>query len=385
MPEPFKNLLNPALVRDAGAHLQRVWPAFDRLRFEKLALKGLAGLEMKARAMQIADALEATLPDDFAQAATIIEATLAPAPPAGDDSFSARSGEHGLAGWIGWPLGEFVARRGVVDEAAARRAFVALHALTQRFTGEFAIRRLILAHPQLAFATLQRWTTDPSPHVRRLASEGSRPRLPWGLQLKPLVADPAPTAAILRALLDDDSEYVRRSVANHLNDIARDHPAVFADWLERHLPEAPAPRRALLKHASRTALKKCDARVLAAWGLGTPFRGDAMFEIAPKRVAVGGQIALTLTLRSRAKSPQRLAVDYVVHHIRANGGTSAKVFKGWVLELAPGEARALAKKHSLKPVTTRVLHPGIHRVEIQANGVVIAEAAFDLKKGDVSR
>jgi 3-methyladenine DNA glycosylase AlkC len=385
MPEPFKNLLNPALVRDAGAHLQRVWPAFDRPRFEKLALKGLAGLEMKARAMQIADALEATLPADFADAAAIIEATLAPAPPPGDDSFGVRSGDHGLAGWIGWPLGEFIARRGVASEIDAQRALAALHALTQRFTGEFAIRTLILAHPQLAFATLQRWTTDPSPHVRRLASEGSRPRLPWGLQLKPLIVDPAPTAAILRALLDDDSAYVRRSVANHLNDIARDHPGVFADWLDEHLPAAPPERRALLKHASRTLLKKGDSRVLQAWGLGAPLRGDATFAIAPKKATIGGQVMLELTLHSRTKATQRLAIDYLVHHVRANGGTSAKVFKGWVLELGAGETRTLAKQHSLKPVTTRVLYPGRHRVQVQANGVVIAEASFVLEKGDVLR
>jgi 3-methyladenine DNA glycosylase AlkC len=378
MPEPFKNLINADLVRTAGAHLLRVWPAFDRARFEKIALKGLTDLEMKARAMQIADALEATLPDDFAQAAAIVEATLAPAPAVDDDSLGLRSGDEGLAGWIGWPLGEFIARRGVADATSAARAFAALHALTQRFTGEFAIRTLILAHPELAFATLQQWTRDPSAHVRRLASEGSRPRLPWGLQLKPLVADPAPTAPLLRALQDDPSAYVRRSVANHLNDIARDHPARFADWLAEHLPDASPERRTLLKHASRVLLKKGDPRVLAAWGLGAPFRGEATFVIAPRRVAIGGHVELELTLQSRGKANQTLAIDYVVHHVGARGKTSAKVFKGWTLDLAPGAATTLRKRHSLKPVTTRVLRPGVHRVQVQANGAVVAEASFRL-------
>jgi 3-methyladenine DNA glycosylase AlkC len=378
MPEPFKNLINAELVRTAGAHLLRVWPAFDRARFEKIALKGLGDLEMKARAMQIADALEATLPDDFAHAADIVEAALAPAPDHDDETLGFRSSERGLTGWIGWPLGEFIARRGVADAASATRAFAALHALTQRFTGEFAIRTLILAHPELAFATLAQWSRDPSAHVRRLASEGSRPRLPWGLQLKPLIADPTPTAPLLRALMDDPSAYVRRSVANHLNDIARDHPARFADWLAEHLPGASPERRTLLKHASRVLLKKGDARVLAAWGLGAPFRGEATFVIAPKRVAIGGHVELQLVLQPRGKAKQTLAIDYVVHHVGAGGKTSAKVFKGWALDLAPGAATTLRKRHSLKPVTTRVLRPGVHRVQVQANGVVVAESSFRL-------
>ena len=131
----------------------------------------------------------------------------------------------------------------------------------------------IVAHPERVYATLQRWTTDPSAHVRRLVSEGSRPRLPWGLQLKSLIADPSPTLPLLRALQDDDSEYVRRSVANHLNDIAKDHPDLVVQWLAEHLPGAPAARRRLLKHASRTLIKQGHPQAMKAWGLGQALRG----------------------------------------------------------------------------------------------------------------
>src|SRR3989440_255744 len=227
MPEPFKNLLNESVVRAIGARLAAASPGFERKRFEELATEGLEALEMKARAMRIADALEATLPHDFTQAADMIDATI----------------DGGLEGWALWPVGEFVARRGL---AAPERALRVLHGLTQRFTAEWAIRPFILAHPALTFETLARWTADPSPEVRRLVSEGSRPRLPWGLQLKSLIADPSPTLPLLEALLDDESEIVRRSVANHLNDIAKDHPHVVAEWVERHLPGATPARRALL-------------------------------------------------------------------------------------------------------------------------------------------
>jgi 3-methyladenine DNA glycosylase AlkC len=375
MPEPFKNLINPALVRACGEHLQRRWRDFDRRGFERIALKDLDALEMKARAMQIADALEATLPADFDRAAGLIESALAPA--ADGDDLDFRTSEAGLAGWIGWPLGEFLARRG---QAEPERGLRALHALTQRFTGEFAIRPYLVNHFALTLDTLSGWTGDRSAHVRRLVSEGSRPRLPWGLQIKALIADPSPTLPLLHALQDDGSEYVRRSVANHLNDIAKDHPGVVAHWLETHLPEATPERRALLKHASRTLVKKGDARVLKAWGLGGRYRGEATLAITPRRVAVGGAVALELTLMSTSAKPQALAIDYVVHHVKANGETSPKVFKGWQLTLAPHETRVLAKKHSLKPITTRVYYPGEHRVDVQVNGKAVASAAFVLRK-----
>jgi 3-methyladenine DNA glycosylase AlkC len=372
MAEPFKNLLGPDLVRASATALTRAWPAFDRKHFERVALKGLEALEMKARAMQIADALEAALPLDFDAACAVIEAALAP--PIDVDGVSSQRdiATHGLAGWIVWPLGEFVARRGT---GQPERALRALHALTQRLTAEWAIRPLIVAHPRLVFETLLVWTRDPSAHVRRLASEGSRPRLPWGLQLKSLIADPSPTLPLLMALHDDPSEYVRRSVANHLNDIAKDHPQLVVDWVQRHLPGASAERRALLSHASRTLIKQGHAGMLAQWGAGAAFEGRCTLDAAPKAVRVGDSVTLALTLRSTSTAAQALLIDYAVHHVKANGGTSAKVFKGWKLTLAAGESRTLTRQHSFKLVTTRRYHAGRHAIEVSINGSAMARAA----------
>jgi 3-methyladenine DNA glycosylase AlkC len=360
MPEPFKNLLDTRMVRDLGARLAAAEPAFPRARFDALALDGLAGLEMKARAMRIADALEATLPGDFDAAAAIVEAAIA----------------AGLEGWALWPVGEFVARRGL---ATPERGLRVLHALTQRFTAEWAIRPFIVAHPRRVFATLQDWTRDPSAAVRRLVSEGSRPRLPWGLRLKSLIDDPSPTLPLLEALLDDESDSVRKSVANHLNDIAKDHPALVAEWVERHLPGAGRERRALLRHACRTLIKRGDARVLAAWGQGAPLRGEAALRITPRRLALGDSLTLEVTLQPRGRTAQSLVIDYAVHHVKASGGTSPKVFKGWSLELAPGPARLLRKSHPVRPITTRRYFSGTHRVELLVNGRVAAQAAFELR------
>jgi 3-methyladenine DNA glycosylase AlkC len=384
MGEPFKNLLNAALVRDAGAALSQHVPGFDRRRFERIALKGLDALEMKARAMQIADALEATLPADFDAACSAIEGALGPPIAIAIDGLAAgpTDADAGLSGWIVWPLGEFVARRGL---DAPERALQALHALTQRLTAEFAIRPLIVRHPRLVLDTLLRWTRDPSAHVRRLCSEGSRPRLPWGLRLQSLVADPSPTLPILAALQDDPSAYVRRSVANHLNDIAKDHPALVVDWVQRHRAEAPPERRALLAHASRTLIKQGHAPMLALWDAGAAFVGQAVLKVAPRRIALGESVQLALSLRSASSRPQALLIDYAVHHVKADGSTRPKVFKGWKLTLAAGESRALLRRHSFKAVTTRAYHPGLHAIEVSINGRVAASASVNLARETAPR
>lgn len=376
--EPFKNLIDAARVWHAAAELQRhAGAGFDGKRFTALATDGLDALELKARALHVCTALEATLPSDFDAAAALIEAALAPPQPEpAPGPLNDAPPTPGLQGWILWPVGEYVARRGL---QRPERALQTLHALTQRFTAEWAIRPIIVSHPELTFATLRRWCGDPSAHVRRLVSEGSRPRLPWGLQLKTLVKDPAPTLPLLRALQDDTSAYVRRSVANHLNDIAKDHPALIAAWLAEHLPGAGPERRALLRHASRTLINRGDAPVLRAWGIGAPLRGSATLRVSPARVTLGGAVQLTLVLKSASARKQKLAIDYAVHHVRADGSTAPKVFKGWVVELAPHAELTLAKRHPVRPITTRRYHAGRHVVVARINGAAAAEAAFTLQ------
>ncbi len=378
MAEPFKEFLNAPLVRHAARHLQSLDARFSASRFERAVVPQLSALELKARALCIADALAEHLPADFGDATDLLTRALASAPANADavmgDAAQAASRE-GLSGWILWPVGEYVARRGVEEP---ERALTFLHAMTQRFTAEFAIRPLIVAHEALVLEHLKRWMHDPSAHVRRLVSEGTRPRLPWGLQLKRFIADPSPCVPLLEHLVKDSSEYVRRSVANHLNDIAKDHPDRVVAFVTRHLPNAPEERRALLRHASRTLIKQGHAAALDAWGHGTPFRGQAELSLSPRRIALGQAVMLEAQLTSTARTPQELVVDYVVHHVKANGETSPKVFKGWRLTLAPGETRVLTRKHNVKPITTRRYYAGRHEIALQINGKDVARDAFTL-------
>jgi 3-methyladenine DNA glycosylase AlkC len=372
MAEPFKERIDAGLVRALGRHLQRVAPEFPRRRFAARAVAGLEPLELKARVAYVADALAVCLPADFAAAADMLEASLAEA--RDDDDLKALvTGDGGLAGWPVWPMTDFVARYGL---AHPRRSLRALHALTQRHTAEYAIRPFLIEHRELTMTTLLSWLDDPSPHVRRLVGEGTRPRLPWGVQLRHLVEDPRPCLPLLERLQDDPSGYVRRSVANHLNDISKDHPDLVVRWLRDHLPGAPKARQATLRHAARTLIKQGDKRALRAFGLGRSLRGEASLQLAPRRARVGGAVTLSVTLTSAARQEQDLVVDYVVHHVKQDGATRAKTWKGWKLRLAAGERRALRKTHGLRPVTTRRDHPGRHRVELLVNGDVVAASSF---------
>ena len=188
--------------------------------------------------------------------------------------------------------------------------------------------------------------------------------------------DLAPT---LRALQDDPSPCVRRSVANHLNDIAKDHPGLVADWLDQHLPGASAERTALLRHASRGLVKQGHLQVLQAFGQGAAFCGQARLQAAPAVVQLGGAVTLTLQLRSTAAHAQTLAIDYAVHHVKADGSRSAKVFKGWQRTLPAHGELTLVKRHALKPITTRRYNAGEHLLSVQLNGRTLAQTAFELQ------
>jgi hypothetical protein len=172
---------------------------------------------------------------------------------------------------------------------------------------------------------------------------------------------------------------VRRSVANHLNDIAKDHPVLVAEWVERQLPGASAQRTTLLRHACRTLIKRGDPRVLSAWGQGSPLHGTAALRVAPAIVQLPGALAIEVTLRPKGRESQSLVIDYAVHHVKANGNASPKVFKGWTLELPPGNDRVLRKQHAIKPITTRRYFAGAHAVELLVNGRSVARASFELK------
>ncbi len=199
------------------------------------------------------------------------------------------------------------------------------------------------------------------------------------MRLPALIRDPAPLLPLLERLRDDPEDYVRRSVANSLNDIAKDHPALVTDLARRWMQDAPAPRRALIAHALRSLIRKGDAAALAVPGRGQPEVTVSPLELASRRVAMGGALEFEATITSTGRAAQELTVDYVLHPLKANGAQRPKIFNGRVLRLGAGEARLFRRAHRFREVTTRVHYPGEHAVSLRINGVDTEPVSFVLE------
>lgn len=367
----LRDFYDASVIVDIARDLKRAYPAFTVGAFTKECLDGLAPLSLTGRAAHIAAAMRRHLPADFDQVADILERSL------GSHHDSTES--FGMAPFKYLPHTMLVASDGLGHFEASMRL---QYEITQRFTAEFSIRAFLNGHPEATYARLVEWSADPNPHVRRLVSEGSRPRLPWAPRLRHFQKDPEPVLALLERLKDDPELYVRRSVANNLNDIAKDHPEVVVDTCRRWLtegrtsarPAARAEARALrrqwiVKHALRSLVKAGHSGALELMGAGAKpkIRLDDV-RIAPKRVRKGGRVECTLSLVSTARAPQDLLIDYVVHYVKADGRTSPKVFKLKRLTLGPGEASPIRLTVKLADLTTRKHYPGKHTIGLLVNG-----------------
>lgn len=279
-------------------------------------------------------------------------------------------------GYLQWPIGQYIADHGLEHYDASMNAMIEL---TQRFSSEFAVRPFVELHPDRTFGRLLELTGHPNLHVRRWCSEGTRPRLPWGKKLRDLVADPSPIWPIVEALKDDPELYVRRSVANNLNDIAKDHPKLVVKRCRQWSRKSNPARDALIAHALRTLIKDGDPDALAVVGYGPASKVTATLSASPRRIDLGDKVELTAKITSGARKTQKLLVDFAVHYVRKKGETSAKVFKWTKRELAAGETIELSKALAMKATTIRALYPGKHLVELQINGTRVAQTSFTLR------
>lgn len=361
----FKDYFDRAAARSLAQQVGATYPRFDGAAFIRRATRGLGSLEFAGRVQRFSDALAAGLPAP-PRALEILTRSLPEALP---------DAESVTDGWLQWPVGQFIADHGLEFFDASMEAMIEL---TQRFSSEFAVRPFVERYPGPTFARLLALTQHPSQHVRRWCSEGVRPRLPWGKQLRALVADPSPIWPIVEALQDDPEPYVRRSVANNLNDIAKDHPELVIRRCRSWKRSSNAQRDAMIAHALRTLIKAGDPQALAVVGFGPPKGITATLRIRPTKVAIGGAVELVAQVRSGARAPQSLLLDFVVHYVRKRGSTSPKVFKWTNCEIAAGETKTLTKRLAMRPTTTRSLHPGAHRIELQLNGHRVAEATLRL-------
>ncbi|MEQ1564717.1 MAG: DNA alkylation repair protein [Myxococcota bacterium] len=360
----LKTFYSERVVRELASDLARC--GIDTAGFVEDCLDGLDALELTDRARHIGRAMRARLPAAPAEALDRLVQTLGPPHPT-DELLGA-----GMEPFRYLPHVQLIAELGPAAPEAGLRA---CYEVTKRFTAEFCLRAILDAAPELTWAAIDRWVVDPDPHVRRLVSEGLRPRLPWAPRLRSLVADPTPAIARLDQLVDDPAELVRRSVANHLGDIAKDHPdravAVATGWLA-----ADPARRRWVEYGLRHLVKTGHPGALAALGFAAPaVRVEAL--VVPLRVTLGDTLVYSLTLASTGHEAQTLVVEAAVTFPKARG-TSTKAFRAWKGELVAGEQRPVSGRVNLRPLSTRTQFPGTHTLAVVVNGVPLAQATFEV-------
>ena len=367
MADALKTFFSPALVRRLGADLARVHPDFPVRLFVRNASSGLEALELLDRALHIATALAAHLPQSYPQAVQVLLRSLGPEH-ATDELIGA-----GMAPFFYLPHTLFVAEHGLDHFDVSMQA---QYELTKRFSAESSIRSYIDRDPERVFSVFQKWAGDPNAHVRRLVSEGTRLRLPWARRVPWLDANPERVVGLLERLKDDPAPMVRRSVANNLNDLGKVHPDLLARTAAAWLDNDTAERRRLVEHALRSAVKRGDPRVLQLLGYGKrPAVSLTAVMFTPKRVQVGGQVTMRFRLRSTSRVSQELLIDAAVHFVKARG-TAPKVFKVARVTLDPRSHLDFTATFSLAVHTTRVPRPGRHAVDVIVNGNVVRVGAF---------
>ncbi|RLK57951.1 DNA alkylation repair protein [Actinokineospora cianjurensis] len=353
-----------------GTKVRAVRPDFDVDGYAREVAARIPGKELKDRVLVLAEGLRDRLPADYPAAVEVLAAILGAELAEGEGMFN--------ESWFLMPVARFVEEYGHEHPEVSLRA---LEEITRRHTAEYAVRPYIDKHYDLAMATLADWALSPSHNVRRAASEGCRSRLPWAKTLTRFVKDPRPVLAILEPLRSDSSEYVRKSVANNLNDITKDDRELALATAARWLAESQTPETAwIVKHGLRTLVKKGDQdalRLLGATG-GEHIEIPAV-RIAPTAIRLGEAVTIRVDLVNGDSTPHSVTVDYVVHHVRLGGKAIPKVFKLATVDLGAGERKTLEKVHKVREIQTRRYYPGDHLVDIQVNGTVLASDRFELR------
>ncbi len=369
MAAQLKHFFDRARVEAIAAQLGAAWPGFPRATFVREAVVGLTRLELLDRGRHIAAAMARALPADYPRALDVVLRSLGPPLVASEG--------NGMAPFHYLPHVIYIGAHGL---GHVELSLAAQRELTRRFSCEWSIRAYLEAHPAATLAALTRWTNDPDHHVRRLVSEGTRPRLPWAPRLRRFQDDPSPVLALLERLKDDPSEYVRRSVANNLNDIAKDHPAVVIATCTRWARGAAIERRRLISHALRSLVKADHGAAIRLIG-GQPAAALGVeATVGPRTAVIGGSVTIHATVHNPSPRPAGAVITARVHFVKQRGGTSPRTFKLPTVAVAAGASATVRKKITLAQLSTRTHVPGRHLVEVVVNGRAFAAGAFLLRK-----
>ena len=357
MPEPLKNMYSKQLMTDLSNEISKHYPAFDQRAFSQSVFdQQWHEKELKQRMRHIAECLHQHLPADYKTTINILK-------PASTQ----------FGGFEHMFFQDFVECYGLHD---FKTSIPALEHFTKYSSSEFAVRAFILREEKRMMKQMLEWARSDNHHVRRLASEGCRPRLPWAISLPEFKRDPRPVLKILKALKDDESEYVRRSVANNLNDISKDNPEIVLDLAQRWLGKNKNTDR-LVKHACRTLLKQGNQQALSLFGFTEAKHIRFSQFNVQANVAAGEKLPFSFLLTSKESRLGKCRLEFVIRFAKANGKQNRKVFKISEAEYSVKEKR-VTKYFSFKEISTRKYYAGQHHLAIIINGIEQRSQAFEL-------
>lgn len=366
MAELFKNIYSEKFFDSFLLSLRKVVPDFDSDSFlEQIFDSEWESRELKQRMRHISGSLKDHLSGNFQHNVNVLLALIPELKQSGTN----------LVGIEYMFLPDFIELYGMGDYDISMQA---LEEITQFVSCEFAIRPFLLAFPEKGIQQMTKWSTHKHSSVRRLATEGCRPRLPWAMALPFLKADPAPILPILERLKNDESEYVRRSVANNLNDIAKDNPETVIQIAKKWKGKTEETDW-VVKHACRTLLKQGNLELMSLFGFGDVKEiSIEKFQVLTPVVKIGDALEFSFNLINNSSSPSMLRLEYGLYYQKANGSLSKKVFKISEKSYDANSSTTIHRKQSFKVITTRKFHTGLHQVSLIINGIEFDTYDFEL-------
>lgn len=360
MAEPLKNLYTPQLLQNLAQLLHNQYKPFNPKKFMQTVFDAeWPNRELKQRMRHITHSLHQHLPVSYAQQIEILSPIA-----------------HQFTGFVAILFSDFVEVYGLDDPDIS---IPALEHFTQYSSSEFAVRPFILKYEKRMVKQHLKWAKHSNHHVRRLASEGIRPRLPWAMALPAFKKDPSSILPILELLKHDDSEYVRRSVANNLNDISKDHPKVVLDIVNKWKGLSPETDR-IVKHASRGLLKQGHTEALQAFGLNHKIKTSVSeVSLSKKNIRINDKLEFEFSVTLTEKKAQAVRLEYRIYFMKANGKPSGKIFQVGTYSLQPNQTIDIKRSHAFADLTTRKHYPGAHRLAVVVNGSETSDCTFTLK------
>ncbi|MEC8461306.1 MAG: DNA alkylation repair protein [Pseudomonadota bacterium] len=372
MRQSIKNHFQGPMVMWIAHHCYQHFKGFDQSTFVESVMADIEALTFKQRVNHIAKHLAHILPKDHKYRHRILLSMLHPNP----EGYNSRCDHLGIRGWGLLPLTSVVGQYGLED---IHDGLNTLKIMTNRFTAEYDVRPFIVQDQDTALSIINGWCTDSDHHVRRLASESTRPRLPWAQYLPNILQQPLLTQSILEQLKDDPSPYVRRSVANHLNDHAKRHPDYVHDVVKRWLIDSTKARKQLCKHACRNLIKQGHPQVLACFDIKSVCISRPHIQILNSSVGIGQSLVFSISFVSTSDKPQDIIVDYVIYFKKKQSHLVPKIYKWKKLKLKPNTQLNLSRQHVFRQVSSRVYHTGKHALAVRINGQDFGYELFELK------